>query len=1063
MLSFALDIFDVAKSRPCYVFADVCVSPFSGVIIIMRPTAYGDKTRAVSTATKVAQGQVNDETMQSKSSSIWKRIAGKLGINIPIVLLMIKYQDNQVADHFLTIGYLIPIMSILAVPIFPQARFIQNLLVASLLVCLAAAISLLAMWCAVKARENTTHISKEALANGPVTGAQVSPSYNAAASANMGIWLFFEVWLINTFRAYRPQYFLPSIIFSIFINVTGTYGTLFVTMKQVEALVSRLLQTFFAGFGISASVSLVIVPFSSRTIISMLVTEELHGLKSILEVQGQYMLSLPMREWYGTKSSTTYARSANKSWFSTRAKPWPEADALKKVTADVTELQVKVQSELRYAKREVAWGKLGSKDMVTICRLIKNILVPILGIESFIGITDRIEKRGGWEALRVPKTANSLTESKSNSLEDKEKGQWKEILEQLNDRVRQLQKTVIEGFDHSLYTLELAKRPLSPADTDIEANSLGYSAGERGFAKYLENAIQDFLRQREGPLKKWCAEMGVDDSSQLNGMKPSDNSLHELHQSQLYLILDLEYSFLVTAREVLNLVKYADSKVDDGTMSKKRLILPTCKQMKKWFWAMLSREDSNLDYQVYSTRSGSPTVHLGDAIQGEKDTEHLRPTSVWEKVTDKFRVIPNFFGSAESAFGFRVATGTMAIAIICFLRNSQQFFIEQRLIWGSIMVAISMTQTAGSGVYGQFLRFSGTLVAMVASYIIWYIVDQHPAGIIVFTGITMFLYHYPLIKSPNNPVIPMIGMVTVILIVGYELQVQKIGILRSISNGQAYHPLYELAPFRLATVVAGVSVAFFFTYFPSVITARSQLRKDLGSCLYILCNYYSSVHQTVALQSRDAEGDLKDKGSPGRRLEKARIRLYVKDLVLLQGIEKHVKFTAWEPTFGGKFPQASYDSIIRFTTMTAHASETFRVLPIADNTQNTPGSWLKDFKRLISSLQLTSQEVTSLLAIVASAISTGRPMPPYLKAPQFMNLRQLLNRMDGDILSTRHVLEPGYTAFAVIQVSSTMLRDDLEGLLEETKNLVGEAKFNIDVTGIENLNADPVMMGGRGD
>jgi hypothetical protein len=149
--------------------------------------------------------------------------------------------------------------------------------------------------------------------------------------------------------------------------------------------------------------------------------------------------------------------------------------------------------------------------------------------------------------------------------------------------------------------------------------------------------------------------------------------------------------------------------------------------------------------------------------------------------------------------------------------------------------------------------------------------------------------------------------------------------------------------------------------------------------------------------------------------------------------------------------------------MIAHASETFRVLPIADNTQNTPGPWLKDFKRLISSLQLTSQEVASLLAIVASAISTGRPMPPYLKAPQVMNLRQLLNRMDGDILSTRHVLEPGYTGFAVIQVSSTMLRDDLEGLLEETKNLVGEAKFNIDGTEIENLNADPVMMGGRGD
>lgn len=369
----------------------------------------------------------------------------------------------------------------------------------------------------------------------------------------------------------------------------------------------------------------------------------------------------------------------------------------------------------------------------------------------------------------------------------------------------------------------------------------------------------------------------------------------------------------MVAKSVSDLVKFADSKVDDRTMSKKRLIRPNWKQIKTWFWAMVSREDSNLDYQTYSTRSGTPAVRLRDALQVEKDTEHLPPVSLWERVTDKFRAIPRFFGSTESAFGFRVATATMVIAIICYLRNSQQFFIEQRLIWGSIMVAISMTQTAGSGIYGQFLRFSGTTVAMVASYIIWYIVDQHPAGVIVFTCVTIFLYHYPMVKNPNNPVIPMIGMVTVILIVGYELQVQKIGILRSISNDQAYHPLYELAPFRLATVAAGVSVACFFTYFPSVITARSQLRKDLGSSLYLLSSYYSSVHQSVALGMRGAEEDLRDKGSPGRRLARAQTRLYIKELILLQGIEKHIKFTAWEPSFGGRFPQASYDRLIKHT------------------------------------------------------------------------------------------------------------------------------------------------------
>lgn len=375
----------------------------------------------------------------------------------------------------------------------------------------------------------------------------------------------------------------------------------------------------------------------------------------------------------------------------------------------------------------------------------------------------------------------------------------------------------------------------------------------------------------------------------------------------------LEYSFLATARAILDLVKFADAKVQDGTMAKKRLIKPSMKALKKWVWAAIAREDSNLDYQAFSTRSGTVTVHLGDALKINKDPEHLPPVTAWEKITNIFRYIPKFFGSTESAFGFRVATASMVIAISAFLRNSQVFFIQQRIIWGSIMVAISMTQTAGSGIYGQFLRFSGTFLAMVASYIDWYIVDQHTAGIIVFFGITMFLYHYLLITQPNNPVVPMIGMVTVTLVVGYALQVKQVGLAISESNGQAYHPLYELAPYRLLAVGGGVLVAFIFTYFPSVITARTMLRRDLGSCTYLLANYYSSVYATVAMRVRGEEGDGNDKSSPGRALDKARARMLAKQLVLLQGMRQHCKFNAWEPTFGGRFPAKTYDRLIQHT------------------------------------------------------------------------------------------------------------------------------------------------------
>ena len=350
---------------------------------------------------------------------------------------------------------------------------------------------------------------------------------------------------------------------------------------------------------------------------------------------------------------------------------------------------------------------------------------------------------------------------------------------------------------------------------------------------------------------------------------------------------------------------------------RRRLIFPTWKQLRKWARDAVSREDSNLDYQEYSTRSGTVIIHLSDILPTNKDPEHLPPASAWEKIWDNIRIIMHIFGSPESAFGFRVATATMVISITCFLRDSQQFFIEQRLIWGSIMVAISMTKTAGSGIYGQFLRFGGTVLAMTASYIIWYIVDQHTAGIIVFFAISMFFYHYPLVKHPDTIVVPMIGMVTVVLIVGYELQVKKIGIPISISNGQVYHPLYELAPYRLATVIGGLAVAFIFTHFPSVITVRHQLRDDLGAALYLLGNYYCSVHQTISLKIRGTEGDPRDGRSPGRRLQKARSRLFAKQIILLEGLKKHRKFMAWEPVIGGKFPQASYDKLIDHTQQSA--------------------------------------------------------------------------------------------------------------------------------------------------
>lgn len=106
-------------------------------------------------------------------------------------------------------------------------------------------------------------------------------------------------------------------------------------------------------------------------------------------------------------------------------------------------------------------------------------------------------------------------------------------------------------------------------------------------------------------------------------------------------------------------------------------------------------------------------------------------------------------------------------------------------------------------------------------------------------------------------------------------------------------------------------VAFFWTFFPYPLTARSQLRKDLGVSLYLLANYYSIVHTTVGLRLTGREGDLTSKQSPGRRLGKVREEVYLKELALVGGLRQHSAFTAWEPSFGGKFPKEQYDVIIQ--------------------------------------------------------------------------------------------------------------------------------------------------------
>lgn len=168
----------------------------------------------------------------------------------------------------------------------------------------------------------------------------------------------------------------------------------------------------------------------------------------------------------------------------------------------------------------------------------------------------------------------------------------------------------------------------------------------------------------------------------------------------------MDFLLWSTSQAVLDLVIFADKKSE--SMSKKRVIVPGFKRFKKWVLNVLKPDDINVEQTPDNVEAGNSGIYLGDSFKAAKDPEHLPPMNGWERFTNGLMGISCFLASPESAFGFRAACATLTIGVVAFLSDTQTFFGHQRLVWAMIMVAISMTTTAGSGVFGFMGRIAGT-------------------------------------------------------------------------------------------------------------------------------------------------------------------------------------------------------------------------------------------------------------------------------------------------------------------------------------------------------------------
>lgn len=145
---------------------------------------------------------------------------------------------------------------------------------------------------------------------------------------------------------------------------------------------------------------------------------------------------------------------------------------------------------------------------------------------------------------------------------------------------------------------------------------------------------------------------------------------------------------------VLRTVRFADLKVADGTMARKRLIVPKPKVLRKWVASVFSDEDQGQENNTDMFDASMAVISMGDSFALKKDPEHLPPSNLWEHTGNAVRAVSKFFSSEESAFGFRCACATLTIGIVAFLEQTHVFFQEQRLVWAMIIIAIGMTQSS---------------------------------------------------------------------------------------------------------------------------------------------------------------------------------------------------------------------------------------------------------------------------------------------------------------------------------------------------------------------------------
>ncbi|RGP69893.1 hypothetical protein FLONG3_7649 [Fusarium longipes] len=940
-----------------------------------------------------------------------------LGINRKILMLMFKgsipvaislsfYQSTPVSETFTTLGFLVAIIAVVTVNVLPRAKLIELTFGICCSTAIAIPLAMLATWSGLQARFHTDPDGLKA--------------YNSSQSAITGIWLTFHIWVSNSIQARFPALLIPTILYNIFMIVQFTSCSVFTTWKQCWDLIYLTVRCYYAGIAISFVSGLLFYPTTCRTEIFEIQEKYILATQRALSQSIDYLTLLSTTATFAPISSQNRGQGVRQSygndWADARGQRNQAEQSLQNQVSSVKELYTKMHEEL---------------------------MVSAIYVDEFSCqyILKRIEENGGWAPFdtqfdqeQVSKLVGCLVEPASD-----------------------LVKAINDGLQHAGLQIEVIPRPRTKGFlrrmlgtrnnklADTESKGDRNEPGSPEFSKVLEEKLEDFSKGRVTSLHAWVdhgrlpADPNIDLHKSSEGGAGEGSSPGNLprDQQQLYLLLYIQQMLYSAGVSVLELCKFTDKIVDEGVMTRNRLIAPSFHRVYKWFLSIFDTADHALADDDRPGSKKEAKLVFGQSTRQTRDIEHLPPTNAYEKFGVKIQRFQRFLRGPEFSFGFRSACATMSCAIIAYLEPTQALFTHYRLIWSVIIAAIGANMSAGQSGVSYILRILGSFAALIICYLVWYIPNGHTAGVIVLMWLAAFLQMYFLIRWPRYIIGWLVVFITEVLSIGYETQVNKIGVEAATSTGIIYYKPYSVVAVRVACVLWGTCASIFFTYLPYPITARGIL-----------------LHMTLKTRLCGTEGNMSDKRSRGHVLSQTRRAMFNKTMVLTSSAKHNVYLQKFEPTLGGKFPVVMFSDIISQLGMLL---DYFALLSYSTQAWSLHGphshyyhtsmrtrEWMEGLASLLNSTDVLEERITVVLYQLSGVVATGQPLPRKIEPGKSYELSKRLSRLDPAILDITHIQDLGYSTFAVVETISSMINHQVNVLAQNIEDLVGITHFDID-------------------